>query len=149
MLYLFLRKRLSIFLKISIDRIINMVDGKKRKILLVDDEVGFAEILRELLQMDGYEVVLVYDGQEAVEKLNDYHPDLIISDIMMPRLGGLELYHLVRKNPLFQKVPFLFVSGFEDERILSGIKDVELFGVLRKPIDMEQIQRALSKILKD
>lgn len=126
-----------------------MVDGKKRKILLVDDEVGFAEILRELLQMDGYEVVLVYDGQEAIEKLSDYHPDLIISDIMMPRLGGLELYHLVRKNPLFQKVPFLFVSGFEDERILSGIRDGELFGVLRKPIDMEQIQRALLKILKD
>jgi CheY-like chemotaxis protein len=122
--------------------------GKKRKILLVDDEVGFAEILKELLQMDGYEVVLVNDGQEAIEKLEIYAPDLIISDIMMPRLGGLELYHQLRKKPDYKKLPFLFISGFEDERILRGIRDDELFGILRKPIDMEQIQKGISKILK-
>jgi CheY-like chemotaxis protein len=126
-----------------------METGKKRKILLVDDEVGFAEILKELLHMDGYEVVLVNDGQEALEKMTDYKPDLIISDVMMPRLGGIELYQAVRKNPIFQTLPFLFISGFEDERILRGIKDTELFGILRKPIDMDQIQKAISKILKD
>ena len=143
------KQGLSIFLKRKTNRTVAMDAGKKRKILLVDDEVGFAEILRELLQMDGYEVVLVYDGQEALDKLNEYVPNLIISDIMMPRLGGLELYHLVRKNSLFQNIPFLFISGFEDERILSGIRDDELFGILRKPIDMEQIQKSISKILKD
>lgn len=126
-----------------------MTNGKKRNILLVDDEVGFAEILRDLLMMDGYEVVLVYDGQEALEKLNDYLPDLIISDIMMPRVGGIELYHKVRQNPKYSKIPFLFISGFEDGRILKGLQDHELFGILSKPIDMEQIQKTISKILRD
>jgi CheY-like chemotaxis protein len=146
---LIFKQGLSIFSKRNNNRTFIMDAGKKRKILLVDDEVGFAEILRELLQMDGYEVVLVYDGQEALEKLNEYIPNLIISDIMMPRMGGLELYHSVRKNSLFQKIPFMFISGFEDERVLSGIRDDELFGILRKPIDMEQIQKSISKILKD
>ena len=121
----------------------------RKKILLVDDEVGFAEILRELLVMDGYDVLLVYDGQEAIEQLEEYNPDIIISDIMMPRVGGLELYNAVRKNPNYRNTPFLFISGFEDNRILRGIKDDEVFGILTKPIDMEQIQRALSKILRD
>lgn len=68
---------------------------------------------------------------------------------MMPRVGGLELYHKVRQNPKYSKMPFLFISGFEDGRILKGIQDDELFGILSKPIDMEQIQKTLSKILRD
>lgn len=123
--------------------------NKLRKILLVDDEVGFAEILRELLVMDGYEVVLVYDGQEAIEQLNVFVPDLIIADVMMPQIGGLELYHRIRQNPTFSKVPFLFISGFEDSRILKDIHDDELFGILSKPIDIEQIQKSLAKIFRD
>lgn len=123
--------------------------NKRRKILLVDDEVGFAEILRDLIVMDGYEVILVYDGQEALDQLNIFTPDLIISDIMMPRVGGLELYHRIRETPSFSKVPFLFISGFEDNRILKDIHDDELFGILNKPIDMEQIQKLLAKILRD
>ncbi len=123
--------------------------GKKRKILLVDDEVGFAEILRELLIMEGYEVVLVYDGQEALDKLNEYKPDLIISDIMMPRIGGIELYQKVRNLPEFSHTPFLFISGFEDEKILRGLHDRELFGILTKPIDMDQVNKMINKILHD
>lgn len=126
-----------------------MSTNKRRKILLVDDEVGFAEILRDLLVMDGYEVILVNDGQEALDQLNIFTPDLVISDIMMPRVGGLELYHKMREIPNFSKVPFLFISGFEDNRILKDIHDDELFGILSKPIDMEQIQKALAKILHD
>lgn len=126
-----------------------MDSGKKRKILLVDDEVGFAEILRDLILMDGYEVELVYDGQEALDKLNEFIPDLIIADIMMPRIGGIELYHKVRQIPAFKTVPFLFISGYENERILKDLHDAELFGILSKPIDVDQIQKTISKILKD
>lgn len=126
-----------------------METGKKRKILLVDDEVGFAEILRELLIMEGYEVVLVYDGQEALDKLSEFYPDLIISDIMMPRIGGIELYHKVRKIPDFSHTPFLFISGFEDEKILKGLYDKDLFGIITKPIDMDQVNKTINKILRD
>lgn len=126
-----------------------MENGKKRKILLVDDEVGFAEILRELLVMEGYEVNLVYDGQEALDRLNEFSPDLIISDILMPRIGGIELYHRIRKMKNYMHTPFLFISGYEDEKILHGLHDNELFGILRKPIDMDQVQKIIGKILRD
>ncbi len=126
-----------------------MNTNKRRKILLVDDEVGFAEILRDLLVMDGYEVILVNDGEEALDQLNIIIPDLVISDIMMPKVGGLELYHKIREIPRFSNIPFLFISGFEDNRILKNLHDDKLFGILNKPIDMEQIQKALAKILRD
>ncbi len=126
-----------------------MDSGKKRKILLVDDEVGFAEILRDLILMDGYEVELVYDGQEALDKLSEYIPDLIIADVMMPRIGGIELYHKVRQISELKTVPFLFISGYENERILKDIQDPDFCGILSKPIDMDQIQKTISKILKD
>ena len=80
-------------------------EKKTRKILLVDDEAGFAELLRDLLEMDSYEVVLAYDGQEAIEKLQVFTPDAIISDIVMPRLSGFEMFKKVKANPVTAGIP--------------------------------------------
>ena len=89
-------------------------DKRPRKILLVDYEVGFADLLRDLLQMDSYEVVVANDGQEAIEKLEKYTPDVIISDIVMPRLSGFEMFKKVKANPALASIPFLFITGFQD-----------------------------------
>jgi CheY-like chemotaxis protein len=123
-------------------------EKKPKKILLVDDEAGFAELLRDLLEMDSYEVVLAYDGQEALEKLQTFSPDAIISDIVMPRLSGFEMFKKVKASPATASIPFLFITGFQDDRVLAEARKVGVFGILRKPVDIEQIENRLRELIK-
>ena len=115
----------------------------KRKVLLVDDEVGFAELLRDLLVMDNYEVEVAHDGQEGLEKLQTFTPDVIISDVVMPHVSGFEMFKKVKASPTTASIPFLFITGFQDERVLSEARKVGVFGILRKPVDIEQIESRL------
>lgn len=121
-------------------------EKRQRKILLVDDEGGFAELLRDLLQMDNYEVVVAGDGQEGLEKLQTFRPDVIISDIVMPRLSGFEMFKRVKATPETAMIPFLFITGFQDERVLAEARKIGVFGILRKPVDIEQIEHRLREL---
>ncbi len=118
-------------------------DKRARKILLVDDEAGFAELLRDLLEMDNYEVQVANDGQEGLDKLQEFIPDVIISDVVMPRLSGFEMFKRVKATPETAKIPFLFITGFQDDRVLAEARKIGVFGILKKPIDIEQIETRL------
>ena len=124
-----------------------MKDLNLSKILLVDDEVGFAELLRDLLSMDNYEVEVAHDGQEGLEKLVTFKPEVIISDIVMPRVSGFEMFKKVKASPETASIPFLFITGFQDERVLAEARKIGVFGILRKPIDIEQIENRLRDLL--
>ncbi len=126
-----------------------MKDKKARKVLLVDDEVGFAELLRDLLIMDNYEVEVAHDGQEGFEKIPVFNPDVIISDVVMPRVSGFEMFKRVKAQPQMATIPFLFITGFQDDRVLAEARKVGVFGILRKPIDIEQIEARLKDLTAD
>jgi response regulator RpfG family c-di-GMP phosphodiesterase len=123
-------------------------EKKRRKVLLVDDEPGFAELLRDLLEMDNYEVVTAENGEEGLEKLKTYSPDVIISDVVMPRMSGFEMFKQVKAAPETSSLPFLFITGFQDERVLAEARKIGVFGILRKPIDIEQIENRIREITK-
>jgi two-component system sensor histidine kinase/response regulator len=120
-----------------------------RKVLLVDDEAGFADLMKDLLQMDNYEVEVAHDGQEGLDKIPTFGPDVIISDIVMPRLSGFEMFKRVKANPEMASIPFLFITGFQDERVLAEARKVGVFGILRKPVDIEQIESRLRELTKN
>lgn len=124
-------------------------EKRQRKILLVDDEAGFTDLMRDLLQMDNYEVEVANDGQEGLEKVQSFMPDVIISDVVMPRLSGFEMFKRVKGIPETSSIPFLFITGFQDERVLAEARKVGFFGILRKPIDIEQIENRLKELTKD
>ena len=125
-----------------------MKDKKPQKILLVDDEAGFAELLRDLLTMDGYEVEVAHDGEEGLSKLSTFTPDAIISDIVMPRLSGFDMFKKIKATPATASIPFLFITGFQDDRVLQEARKIGVFGILRKPVDIEQIEERLQDLLK-
>ncbi|SET05763.1 DNA-binding response regulator, OmpR family, contains REC and winged-helix (wHTH) domain [Oceanobacillus limi] len=81
-------------------------------ILLVDDDPDMREILRVYLQKNGYKVILAKDGIEAIEVLELHHPDLIILDVVMPKLDGFEVCQHIRKK---SEVPILFLSSKEED----------------------------------
>lgn len=90
----------------------------KEKILVVDDERNIVELLKFNLEKEGYDVVVAYDGIEAVKLARDERPDLIILDIMLPGQGGLEVCRQIRKE---MKTPILMATakGEEIDKILG------------------------------
>lgn len=79
-----------------------------KKILIVEDDVSIADIEKDYLEANGYEVALVYDGLKALEKFDAYNPDLVLLDLMLPGKDGYELCHEMRKK---KEVPILMVTA--------------------------------------
>ncbi|MHC0417884.1 response regulator, partial [Enterococcus faecalis] len=78
-----------------------------KKILVVDDEKPISEIVKYNLVKEGYEVFTAYDGEEALEKVEEVEPDLIILDLMLPKMDGLEVAREVRKT---HDMPIIMVT---------------------------------------
>ena len=72
------------------------------KILIVDDDKNICDVLRLYLEKEGYGVILCHDGNEAVVKFNALNPDLVLLDIMLPGMDGLQVCREIRKNHLFR-----------------------------------------------
>jgi two-component system alkaline phosphatase synthesis response regulator PhoP len=84
---------------------------KKAKILVVDDEVNITQILEFSIGAEGYEVITASNGEEAVEKARREQPDLIILDIMMPRIDGYEACRILKSNPLTKNIPVVLLTA--------------------------------------
>ena len=122
--------------------------ARAKKILLVDDEEGLAQLLSSMLQKDGYEVVTANDGQQALEKLITFEPDVIVSDVVMPKLDGIEMFKQIKANPKTANIPFIFISGFQDQQILERARKIGVFGILHKPVDVEQVEARIAEMTR-
>ncbi|MGA7836856.1 MAG: response regulator transcription factor [Ignavibacteriaceae bacterium] len=121
----------------------------KEKILLVDNEHDIVEFLQYNLEQEGFNVVPAYDGSEALEKLIE-KPDLIILDIMMPRLDGFEVFKKIREKEEFQNTPIIFLTAKSGE--IDEIKGLELGAsdYIQKPISPKKlIARVKSNLRKN
>ena len=83
----------------------------KGKILVVDDEIYIVHILDFSLGMEGYEVVTALDGEQALEKVKSEKPDLIVLDIMMPKLDGYEVCKTIKANADTHHIPVILLSA--------------------------------------
>jgi CheY-like chemotaxis protein/anti-sigma regulatory factor (Ser/Thr protein kinase) len=121
-------------------------------ILLVEDEKNLLDNLELLLREEGYEIITSLNGLQALEKLKDNTPDLIISDIMMPHMNGFELFGKLKKDPKTEFIPFLFLTAKSD---LVSIREGMNLGAddyLTKPFSSADLLKAvkirLEKYLK-
>jgi len=83
-----------------------------KKILVVDDEKPISDIIKFNLEKEGYDIVTAFDGEEALDKVNEEHPDLLVLDIMLPKVDGLEVVREVRKT---YNMPIIMVTAKETE----------------------------------
>ena len=83
-----------------------------KKILVVDDEKPISDIIKFNLEKEGYEIVTAFDGEEALEKVEEESPDLIVLDVMLPKIDGLEVVREVRKK---HSMPIIMVTAKETE----------------------------------
>jgi two-component system, OmpR family, alkaline phosphatase synthesis response regulator PhoP len=83
----------------------------KGKILVVDDEIYIVHILDFSLGMEGYEVITALDGEQALERMKLERPDLVVLDIMMPKLDGYEVCKAIKSNPTTKQTPVILLSA--------------------------------------
>lgn len=109
------------------------------KILVVDDNQGFLHLLGGLLEEFGYEVSLAEDGKQAREFLEGEKVDVIISDVFMPTLDGVRFHSFVREFTDADQIPFIFISGYDDEYTRNVIADSHRDFFFSKTTPVEKI----------
>ncbi len=104
------------------------------KILVVDDEKRIADTLTEILEMSGFQVATAYDGWDALEAAARFHPDYLLSDVLMPRMNGVDLAIALRK--MYPNAKILLFSGQAgiSEILLAGHRQGFEFELIAKPI---------------
>ena len=118
------------------------------KILVVDDEPFIIQMVTSRLTASGYEVVSGTDGQEALEKAQAEKPDLIILDVLMPRLDGYQACAALKQDVRFQKIPIiLFTAKAGDEPSQIGIEECGADAVVSKPFDSKMLLEKISELL--
>lgn len=121
----------------------------KRKILLVEDNPATIDVIEKELEFLGYESVVAQDGKEGVEKASSYLPDLIIMDISLPKMDGLEASTAIRKNPKTQTIPILAATaralpGDKEKCLQAGCDDY-----IAKPFTHRELGAVIKKLLKE
>lgn len=101
-------------------------------ILVVDDEPTYRLLLMSALNQEGWYVAGAENGLDAMAKLERQPFDIVITDVYMPVMDGVKFHSKVRSKPEFQRLPFLFVSGYDDEHTMSAVKDPTLEKFLKK-----------------
>ncbi len=117
-------------------------------IMLVDDEEANLELFSTILLEEGYRILKSTSGTEALGMLRDNSPDLIISDIYMPEMGGFEFYEKVQGIPGLRSVPFIFLSALSDREHVREGKELGADDYLTKPIDIDELVTTVRGKLK-
>jgi CheY-like chemotaxis protein len=118
---------------------------EQKTILVVDDDPGIRELLRQELEPEGYLVQEAADGPEALEKVKSHHPDLITLDVMMPELSGFDVAAMLRASPDTMGIPIIIISVTEDKE--RGYR----LGVDRyftKPLEITVLLREVGQLLE-
>jgi CheY-like chemotaxis protein len=121
----------------------------KKKILLVEDNPATIDVIQKELEFLGYESVVAQDGKEGVEKAASYLPDLIIMDISLPKMDGLEAASLIRKNPNTRPIPILAATaralpGDKEKCLQAGCDDY-----IAKPFTHRELGAAIKKLVRE
>lgn len=119
----------------------------KKKILLVDDTVELAENLSDILSMEGYDVMHASNGEVATQWLETNTPDIIITDVVMPKMDGLQLVTWVRSNPSITGIPVIVLSARAmDQAVSEGLAaGANLY--LKKPCDIDYLLDAIKMLI--
>ena len=120
---------------------------KKSQILLVDDEPGIRNAVKTFLEDEGFEVTVAVDGEDGWEKAQQFYPDLIISDIMMPRCNGYSLLERVRGDERLSGTPLIFLTakGMTIDRTqgyLAGVDDY-----IAKPFNPDELSARVKNVI--
>lgn len=129
-----------------------MADDPRPRVLVVDDEPDLIDLLQYNLEREGYEVLIARDGTQALDVAEREEPDLIVLDVMMPGLDGLEVARRVRQNAHLRTTPVLMLTALDQSedfvRGLEGGADAYLSKDVAMPVLLSQIKALLRSVTR-
>lgn len=116
-------------------------------ILVVDDSSTVRKFVSVSLSMQGFRVVTAEDGMDALEKLPKEPIDLIITDLNMPNMDGMELIRTLRSNSTYHELPIIILTSLKEGNLRDESQALGIHSYLNKPFSLEKVQYEVSKYL--
>ena len=119
----------------------------KYSILLVDDDPNLRDMLRAMLEIGGFDVIEAEDGLDALEKLEEITPDILVLDVMMPNLDGVSLCKQLRSDAEFVSLPIIMLSGKAHQEAIQEGLQAGANRYLVKPTGLDELTRNINEVL--
>lgn len=124
------------------------VTEKYAKILVIDDVESITMKVKIILERNGYEVITANDGQQGLEKAKSEQPDLIILDLMLPRVNGYKVCALLKRDSKYSKIPIILFTAKTREEDMKLGEEVGADAYLTKPFDPELLLSKVGELVK-
>lgn len=118
-----------------------------KKIMIVEDQPEVADLFEEMLSLDGYQVGKIHSSTGALSVIRAEKPDIVLLDIMMPDVSGLEVLHFMQREPDLQNIPVVIVSARTLPTDIRAGLDAGATVYLTKPVDMGTLRRTVAQVL--
>jgi two-component system cell cycle response regulator DivK len=112
-----------------------------KKILIVEDEPSNLKLVRDLLERFKYETIEATDGEQGVQLARAQKPDLILMDIMMPKMDGLEATRIIKEDAVTKHIPIIALTSFAMKGDKERTLEVGCDGYISKPIDIRELMK--------
>ena len=119
-----------------------------KKILIVDDEADIIEILQFVLEAQGYECITAMDGEEGLRLAKELLPDLIILDVMMPKINGYKISRLLKYDAKYKNIPILMITARSQEEDKSIGEETGVDEYITKPFQVDYVLQKVKSYLE-
>jgi two-component system, OmpR family, alkaline phosphatase synthesis response regulator PhoP len=117
------------------------------KILFADDEADLIETLRFPLELEGYEVLVSNNGEDALEKAHQENPDLILLDIMLPKMDGYKICRLLKFDKKYKHIPILMLTARTQEKDKETAMEMGADEYITKPFEIDEVIKIIKSYL--
>ena len=126
-----------------------MEDTREYKILVVDDSTTNVVLLEAILDEKGYQIETALNAKEAYAIIERESPDLILLDLLMPKISGFDFLEEIRKNDKTKNTPVIVVSALTDEENVEKIMKMGAIDFVKKPIDLQYLVDKVESVLQN
>jgi DNA-binding response OmpR family regulator len=122
---------------------------EKKKILVVDDQIDLVKTLQFALELEQYQVLVSYNGEDALNQARRENPDLILLDIMLPKLDGYKVCRFLKFDEHYKHIPILMMTAKSQEKDKLIGKETGADEYITKPFDMDELMGKIKAYLKN
>ena len=118
------------------------------KILYIEDHPAQSDIMKQMLEFSGYHVILAMNGEEGIEKARQEQPDIILMDLRMPGIGGIEAIKQLKQDTAVANIPVMVLSAWTSQRNRDDSYEAGASKFLAKPVDTKRLIEEINDLLK-
>jgi CheY-like chemotaxis protein len=124
-------------------------DMDKKKVMIVDDEEDFLFMAKKILEKTGkYEIMTLSSAKDIIDKVHAFDPAVILLDLLMPSIGGLEVCEMLNNDPAGQRIPIIVISALGSDKDKLKAYKLGIIDYLEKPVDKKTLIAMIEKTLR-